>query len=168
MQKDSFCERGADCGGYASGGVPVTGTLPELGQNGVPVCAAKPALHRHSDPLNVQRGVNVRPVECRYPARYRNSVRIECRFEAPKVALRRHSTGTTQSPHDLATMQKDSLSPVMQKDSFCERGADCGGYASGGVPVKNGVFSTIMCFLVLLADTRISQYRPVSSPYRSH
>ena len=24
---------GADCGGYASGGVPVTGTLPELGQN---------------------------------------------------------------------------------------------------------------------------------------
>ena len=32
-------------------------------------------------------------------------------------------------------VQKDSLSPVMQKDSFCERGADCGGYASGGVPV---------------------------------
>jgi len=60
-----------------SGGVPVTGTLPELGQNGVPVCGAKPALRRHSDPLNVQGGVNVRPVECRYPARYRNSVRID-------------------------------------------------------------------------------------------
>jgi len=48
--------------------VPATGTLPELGQNGVPVCGVKPALHRHSDPLNVQRGVNVRPVECRIPA----------------------------------------------------------------------------------------------------
>jgi hypothetical protein len=28
-------------------------------------------------------------------------VKIECRFEAPKVALRRHSTGTTRSPHNL-------------------------------------------------------------------
>ena len=25
----------------------------------------------------------------------------KCRFEGPKVALRRHSTGTTRSPHDL-------------------------------------------------------------------
>ena len=41
------------------------------------------------------------PVECRLPARYRNSVKVECRFEGPKVALRRHSTGTTRSPHDL-------------------------------------------------------------------
>jgi len=31
-----------------------------------------------------------RPVECRYPARYRNSARMECRFVRPN----RHSTGT--------------------------------------------------------------------------
>ena len=73
-----------------SGGVPVTGTLRELGQNGVPVWAGKPALHRHSDPLNVQRGVNVRPVECRYPAHYRTSVEEFrcCDPPAPRCKLR--------------------------------------------------------------------------------
>jgi hypothetical protein len=30
-------ERGAGCDGYASGGVPVTGALPDFGQNRVPV-----------------------------------------------------------------------------------------------------------------------------------
>ena len=55
------------------------------------------------------------PVECRLPARYRNSVKVECRFEGPKVALRRHSTGTTRSPHDLAM--------DAEKIHFCERGA---------------------------------------------
>eukprot|EP00966_Prymnesium_polylepis_P147278 3401886-Prymnesium_polylepis.1 len=41
------------------------------------------------------------PPKCRLPAHYRTSVKIECRFEGPKVALRRHSTGTTRSPHGL-------------------------------------------------------------------
>ena len=31
----------------SAGEVPVPGTLPELGQNGVPVSGVKPALHRH-------------------------------------------------------------------------------------------------------------------------
>ena len=33
MQKRFIFERGAGCGGDASGGVPVTGTLPDLGQS---------------------------------------------------------------------------------------------------------------------------------------
>ena len=38
MQKRfTFCERGAGRDGYASGGVPVTGALPDFGQNRVPV-----------------------------------------------------------------------------------------------------------------------------------
>ena len=46
MQKDSFLilmqkrfifVRGAGCDGYTSGGVPVPGTLPELGPMGLPV-----------------------------------------------------------------------------------------------------------------------------------
>ena len=34
------------------------------------------------------------------------------------MALHRHSTGTTRSPHDLQLMQKDLLLILMQKDSF--------------------------------------------------
>jgi hypothetical protein len=33
MQKRFIFERGAGCDGYASGGVPVTGTLPDFGQH---------------------------------------------------------------------------------------------------------------------------------------
>eukprot|EP00966_Prymnesium_polylepis_P018838 433874-Prymnesium_polylepis.1 len=39
----------------------------------------------------------------------------KCRFEPPKVALRRHLGGTTRSPHDLAI--------DAEKIHFCERGA---------------------------------------------
>ena len=49
---------------------------------------------------------------CPKPASQTKSRR---RFEAPKVALRRHSTGTTRSPHDLVN--------DAEKIHFCERGA---------------------------------------------
>ena len=58
--------------GHASVTPPVecrlTGALPDFGQNGPPLFAAKVALHRHPGPLNVHPGVNVRPVECHLPA----------------------------------------------------------------------------------------------------
>ena len=72
-----------------------------------------------------------RRLRFRWSAGYRHITGLwsksKCRFEGPKVALRRHSTGTTRSPHDLVI--------DAEKDSFFERGAGCGGYASGGVPV---------------------------------
>ena len=40
------------------------------------------------------------PVECRYPARYRNSVRMECRF----AVSNRHFTGTRPALNDLRTI----------------------------------------------------------------
>jgi hypothetical protein len=51
------------------------------------------------------------------------------------VALRRHLSGAPRSPHDLAIdAERFTFDPDAEKIHF-ERGAGCGGYASGGVPV---------------------------------
>jgi hypothetical protein len=100
-----FCERGAGRDGYASGGVPVTGALPELGQSrsaGLrpPKWDFTGTWAAHHDPRTISQLMQKRfifypdaekihflnvapaaavtlPVECRSPARYRPSVKVE-------------------------------------------------------------------------------------------